>query len=161
MPSVWNIIIVCGIAGVALVSIGQMRYLAWIGAIFASYAASVVYWDFGGPYAEFFAGACDLAIVAAISIKARYIWELWLGLIYLTSAFVNMIYLANNLLGAYLLDHVAYSSILEAINIVAIVMIGGISAFEKAGMVDGVAFRPWMHVFGRLRYAYARRDPRA
>lgn len=159
--SVWNLVIFSGVAGAVLVSWRQPRFLAWIGALLASYLISVIYWDFRGPYAEFLAGACDLTIVALIAWKARYLWELWVGLMFLASAFVNMVYLANNLIGADVISHTAYSSLLEAINISAIVMMGGISSFQKAGMVDGLAFRPWLHVFGRMRPVDARHHPRA
>lgn len=157
MLSVWNIIILSGVAGAALVSLGERRYLAWVGAVLASYALSVIYWDLGLPYPEFFAGVCDLAIVAIISLKARYIWELWLGLMFLTMGFINLAYLANNLLASQLISHTAYSGLLELLNLAALFLIGGTCSFEKSGMVNGVAFRPWMHVFGVLRPAYASR----
>jgi len=159
--SVWNLIILAGVAAATLVSIGHIRYLAWIGAIFAAYVISVAYWDLGGPYAEFFACICDLTLVAMIAAKARYFWELWIGVMFLASAFVNMTYLANNLLDARLISHDVYSSILEIINIAAVMTIGGIASFDKAGMVDGLAFRPWLHIFGRLRPVYSRHNPRS
>lgn len=153
--SVWNLIIFSGVAAAALISIGNRRTLAWIGAIFAAYIVSVLYWDMGLPNAEFIAGICDIMIVAAISWRAKYVWELWIGLLFLSSAFVNMTYLADNLIGADVIGHVAYSSILEAINIAAIIIIGGVSSFDKAGMVDGLAFRPWLRIFGRMRSVHS------
>lgn len=159
--SLWNVILLSGVAAAALVSWGHWRYLAWLGAMVASYALSVLYWDAGGPYAEFLAGLCDLAIVTVVAWRARYLWELWFGALYLLSAGVNMVYLASNLTGADAIDHVLYSSVLEVINLAAILLIGGVSSFDKAGMVNGLAFRPWLHIFGRVRFVYARRNSRS
>jgi len=159
--SIWNIIILSGVAAATLIAMGNIRYLAWLGAIISAYAISVLYWDASGPYAEFVAGICDLTIVVLIAWKARYIWELWVSLMFLGSALVNWSYLANNITGANLIGHDVYSSILEIINIAAIMTIGGVASFDKAGMYDGLAFRPWVHFFGRLRHVYARRDPRS
>lgn len=154
--SVWNILIISGVAGAALVAWGNLRFLWWLCAMFASYAISVIYWDLGWPRGEFVAGMCDIVIVAIMARKALYLWELWTALIVLTMAFINWLYLANNLTGAQLISHDGYSSVLEVLNIAAIVLIGGVASFDKAGMHDGVAFRPWLYVFGRMRHAYSR-----
>lgn len=159
--SIWNYLILSGVASAALVAIGNWRYLGWICAILVAYALSVIYWDFGGPYAEFVAGVLDLAIVITVAVRAKYVWELWLGLMFLSSAFVNMVYLANNVTGAGLVNHEVYGALLEVINILALAMIGGVSSFDKAGMVNGLAFRPWLHIFGRLRPVYARGNSRS
>lgn len=159
--SVWNVILLSGVAAAALVAWGSWRYLAWLAAIVASYGMSVAYWDAHGPYAEVVTALGDGLIVAAIAGRARYLWELAIGLLYLVSMAVSMAYLANNIVGAHTLDHVLYSSLLEAINLVAALTLGGLAAFDKAGMVNGVAFRPWLHIFGIVRPAYARRNPRS
>lgn len=159
--TVYNVIIGSGVAAAALVCYGHGRYLAWIAAILASYALSVIYWDLSLPYPEFFAGCCDLLVVMLLAWKARYIWELWLGLLFLTMSFVNLVYFANNLLGASLVSHQFYSGILEVANIAAILLIGGTCSFEKSGFVDAFALRPWMFFFGRLRPAYSRSRTRS
>jgi hypothetical protein len=158
--SVWGAILLSGVAAAALLAWGHWRYLAWLAVLLTSYVVSVVYWDLGWPYAEFVAGVTDLAIVTAVAWRARYLWELWFGALYLLSAGVNMVYLASNLTGAGTIDHVLYSSVLEVINLSAILLIGGVSSFDKAGMVNGLAFRPWLHIFGRVRPVYARRNSR-
>jgi len=159
--SIYNVIIGAGAAAAALVCYGQWRYLAWIAAIIGSYALSVAYWDLGLPYPEFFAGCCDLAVVGLIAWQARFIWELWLGLLFLTMSFVNLVYFANNLLGAALVSHAAYSGLLEVANVAAILVIGGTCSFEKSGLDHVLPLRPWMFLFGRMRPAYARSNSRS
>lgn len=160
MPSLWNILILSGVAAAALVSIGNNRYLSWLAALSASYVISVLYWDFHLPASEFFAAMCDIAVVVAVVIYARYMWELWFGLASLIMAFVNWLYLADKVAGSGLIGHDVYSFALEALNLAAISMIGFVAAFDKNGSVNGVAFRPWLHIFGRLRPVYSSRDPR-
>ncbi len=158
--SIWNVIILSGVAGAALVSWGQPRFLAWIFAVLASYIVSVFYWDMGGPQPEFFAGVCDMVVVALITRKALYYWELWVGLMFLVMGFANWLYLADGLAGSNLISPDLYSSILEVANVSAIVLMGGAASFYKSGMRDGLAFRPWLHVFGRVRHVYARAGTR-
>lgn len=154
--SVFNLIILSAATAAALVAWGHWRYVAWLSALVGSYALSVIYWDFKGPYAEVVAALCDGAIVSLVIWRARYIWELWFGLIFLTSMFVNMVYLSSNLIGGNVIDHVVYSSALEALNFIAISLVGGVAAFDKAGIINGLAFRPWVHFFGIVRPVYSR-----
>jgi len=156
---IYNLIILSGAAAAALIAWGNWRYVAWIGAMIASYVISVLYWDFSLPRAEFIAGTCDFLVCLAIFFFAAYRWELWLWRVMQVSLLVNIIYLASNLFGWSVLDHIVYSSALEIINVIAILIIGGTAAFEKAGMTDGLAFHPWMHVFGFVRPVYRRSAP--
>lgn len=154
--SVWNIIILSGAAGAALVAWGSNRCLWCIFALVTSYAISVIYWDLGGQYGEFVAGVCDLVVVAAIAWNARHLWELWVGLIFLGMALTNWIYLGDNLAGAHVISHDFYSSVLEIFNVAALFLIGGAASFHKAGMRDGLAFHPWLFSFGGMRHAISR-----
>lgn len=155
--SVYNLIILSGAAAAALVAWGRWRYLAWLGAMMASYALSVLYWDFGLPRADFFAACCDFAVCASILTWAMFQWELWVARAVMVSFLINCIYLFSNLYGLGLIEHVIYASALEALNIIVILTIGGTAAFDKAGMTNGVGFRPWIYVFGVMRPVYRRR----
>ena len=155
MMSVWNYVILLGAAAAALVPIGgrnsSRRYLAWLGAIIAAYAVSVLYWDFGGPWPEAFGFLCDAALVASFVIVGRHVWEAWVAGLFLTSAFVNMAYLAHNIVGAGLVPHDVHGAILELINALAIGVIGATAAFDRAGHRNARALAPWLHIFGIVR----------
>lgn len=159
--SVWNIILLSGAAGAAFVAWGEWRYIMWLAAVVCSYCVSVLYWDTGLPYAEVVTALCDGLLVAAVTVRAKYLWELVIGLLYLLSMGVSMVYLANNIIGAGAMDQTLYASILEVINLAAVLSLGGLASFDKAGMINGVAFRPWVHIFGLVRPAYARVDTRS
>lgn len=154
--SVWNIIILSGAAGAALVAWGSNRCLWCIFALVASYAISVIYWDLGGQQAEFVAGVCDLVAMTFIARNARHLWELWVALIFFGMALTNWLYLGDNLAGAHVISHDLYSSVLEIFNIAAILLIGGVASFDKAGMRNGMAFHPWLFSFGGMRHALSR-----
>lgn len=161
--SVWNFIILLGAAAAALVPLGGRSesplYLRWLLAIVATYVASVLYWDSGGPYPEAFGFMCDCLLVVAFSVAGRYVWEARVAFLFLCSAFVNMAYLAHNLVGAAIVPHDVHGAILEVINILAIGTIGTTAAFDRAGIRDGHAFDPWLHIFGRMRPVHRGRGP--
>lgn len=159
--SVYNYIIISGVASAALVALGHWRYLAWLAGILICYMASVIYSRSFGIMPEFFAGLCDCILVGLIAYRARYIWELWIGAIFVTSAFVNWAFLAHNVAGATLISADIHASILEILTLSAVMTIGGVAAFDKAGLVNGMAFRPWLRIFGRMRPVYQRRGPSA
>jgi len=163
--SIWNALILLGAAAAALVPLGGRSesplYLRWLGAIIATYIASVLYWDARGPYAEAFGFMCDCILVIAFVVAGRYKWEAWVAFLFLCSAFVNMAYLAHNLIGADILPHDVHGAILEVINILAIVTIGATAAFDRAGARDGRAFDPWLHILGRVRPVHRGGGPRS
>jgi hypothetical protein len=161
MLSIYNLIILSGVAAAALVSIGRPRYLFWLAAIALSYMVCVTYAHLGGESPEIVSALLDLCLAGCIAWFALRMWELWIGVMYVISGFVGMVYLSHNLMGADVIPADVHASILELINMLAIITIGGVAAFDKAGMVDGLAFHPWLHLFGRVRHAHQRSDPRA
>lgn len=129
------------------------RGLVWLTALLAGYFASGLYWRAGGTQGELVAGLCDAAMCALLFWFGRRRWELWLWLLSQISLLVNIIYLTSNLTGAHVIDHEVYSIALEALNAIAFVLIGGVSAFKAAGKTDGIAFNPWVSVLGFARPA--------
>lgn len=139
------------VGAVILVSLGNRRGIFWVTALAASYFLSGAYWRSGGGHGELVAGLTDGTVILLIVLFGVYIWELWVGLILLTAMATNIIYLISTLTGAGFLDHAIYSVVLELLNALALIMIGGVSAFMQKGSTDGVAFNPWLHIFGLSR----------
>lgn len=139
---------------VCIVSYRNLRGIAWLLALAVGYFVSGMFWRLEVGNGELVAGLCDAAVCAAIFVLGRYRWELWLWLLSQLSLLVNILYLVNNLSGARVIDHETYSIALEALNGVAFLLIGGVSAFQHVGMTDGSAFRPWVSVLGFVRPAY-------
>lgn len=139
------------VVGIAAVSIKVPRALGWLAAMTVSYFVSSIYWRHGAGSGELVAGLCDAAVVTAIVVWARYRWEMWVSLVYLTSLLVNIVYLASNLAGGSAIPHDAYSITLEALNAAALFIIGGVAAFQISGRTDARAFAPWSHIFGFAR----------
>lgn len=137
--------------GVGFVSAPVPRALIWLAAIGANYFMSGVFWRIGWGQGELFAGLCDAATVAGLVIFGTMIWELWIAGIFLISLAVNIGYLYSNLWGGRVIPHDLYSIGLELLTALAIFVIGGIAAFQRGGQTDGIAFHPWVSVFGVAR----------
>lgn len=136
------------VGAVAAVSWHNKRGLLWIAFLTLGFFVSGFYWRSGLGVPELVAGMCDAAICAAIIRLGRQQWDMWVGSAYLACLAVNIIYLINNLSGAGVIDHEVYSIALEALNAAAIATIGGVSAFQRIGSTDGIAFHPWRSILG-------------
>ncbi len=146
------------IAGaVALLSIRNPRGVIWVAAFTAAYFASGIYWRMRGGSPELVAGLYDALIVTLIVIFWRQLWELWVGVAALLCLAVNILYLINNLSGAGLVNHEVYSITLELLNLIALLTIGGVSAFVQKGSTDGRAFYPRVSFLGAAR-SFGRAD---
>jgi len=131
------------IAGaVVLLSITNRRGILWVAAFAVAYFASGIYWRLGGGVPELVAGLYDAAIVVLVLVLARQLWELWVGAAAFLCLAVNFIYLINNLSGISIINHEVYSIALELLNLIALLTIGGVSAFVQKGSTDGIAFHP-------------------
>lgn len=147
------------IAGVAaLFSWKSPRAIGWIVALLASHTVSVLYWRSGGPYAELVAGLCDAAVCLLIYAFAKYSWEMVVWRMFQTMLLVNIIYLAGGLGIFYRVDHIVYSSILEALNVLILLTIGGVAWRQPAGDSDGRSIPAWL---GLHRLVVALRSKRA
>lgn len=116
------------------------RGIAWVLAGQISLYVSVAYWRSGLDYPEAVAALCDASICAAILFFAKRRWELWVCAIFQTSMLVNMIYLFSHIFGFPQIDHVIYSSVLEVLNLLALITIGVVMAFNRSGISDVRAF---------------------
>lgn len=134
-------------------SMGHPRIWAWLLAAAASYTVSSLYWRAGLPYAPFIAGMCDALIVLAVYFLGKERWEMWVWRIFQVSVGVNLFYLAQQYgipyrLGLrWSLSHNDYSIILEVINWVALLFLGGtgvaqpVGGSHASGAVAGIASR--------------------
>lgn len=139
------------VLGVGFVAATMPRALIWLAAIAASFFISGTFWRLGWGQGELFAGLCDAAIVAGIVFFGVKVWELWLGGIFLVSLATNIGYLYSNLWGGRVIPHDLYSIWLEVLTLLALMLIGGVAAFQRSGNTDGVAFHPWVSIFGVAR----------
>jgi hypothetical protein len=136
------------VGAVAVVSWQNKRGLLWLALITLGFFVSGFYWRSGLGAPELVAGMCDATICMSIFLLARQKWELWVFSAFLACIAVNIVYLINNLAGAGVIDHEVYSIALEALNAAAIATIGGVSAFQRIGSTNGVAFHPWRSILG-------------
>lgn len=119
---------------------GNWRAIGWIVALLIDHAVSVAYWDTGLPYAELVAGLCDASVCLVIYALARAEWEIKvLYRLFQGMVLVNMLYLAGNLDIAPKIDHVVYSSLLEVINVLILLSIGGFGRLERIENRDVVS----------------------
>lgn len=129
-------------------SMGNKRAWGWLLASALSYVVSTAYWRSGQPYAPFIAGMCDALICLAVYFFAKLRWELWVWRLFQVSVGVNFYYLAAQYGIFPYLSHNAYSTMLEIINWLALMFIGGTGALQVAGATDAphAADRPWYSV---------------
>jgi hypothetical protein len=139
------------ILGVGFVAMYMPRALIWLAAIAANFFVSSAFWRMGLGQGELVAGLCDAAMVAGLVIFGLMVWELWLAGIFLVSLAVNIGYLYSNMWGGQVIPHEAYAIGLELLTALALFVIGGTAAFQRGGQTDGIAFHPWVSIFGIAR----------
>ncbi len=149
-----GMIVLCGVA--ALVSWRNWRATGWIAALAGSFLASSFYWRTGLPYGEFFAGICDATVCLLIYAFGKYRWELAVWRMFQAMLLVNILYLAGNIGIFYRVDHVFYASILEALNILILLTIGGVAVLQRIGS-NGSFLSSWPRVHRALLALRARR----
>ncbi len=149
--TVIDTIYLCIAVAVVMLSVANPRGILWVTAFAVAYFASGFYWRSHGHLPEMVAGLYDTAIVVLVLLFARQLWELWVGVAAFLCLGVNIIYLANNLADAGLISHEVYSITLELLNLIALLTIGGVSAFVQRGSTDGIAFHPWVSFLGFAR----------
>ena len=146
--SFFQIAMLCIVAAVAIVSHRHPRGLWWLAVLAVNYLVTSFNWRWGGPAPELVAGLCDAAVCVAIFFFGRFIWEMRLWLTYLAALFVNFAYLLHSVMGAGVISHDVYSSVLELLTVAALAIIGGTSSFVASGATDGRAFHPWRSILG-------------
>lgn len=107
------------------------RAWLWIGAGIASATASAMYWNVGGPYHPVFTFFCDSIVCLLIYAGARERWELKIYFLFKTSVFVSVVYFASTHLLKLQVPPVLYASLLELVNALALLTIGGTAIVDR------------------------------
>lgn len=144
----WSLLIGALIA--AGLSWRQPRALLWIGLAAIDYAVSVTYWRLDLPYAEGFAGVCDALVCLSVYFLAKERWELVIYRLFQVSVAVNFLFLAGNLGIFYKIDIDSYSILLEALNWLTLLLVGGMGLADRVGARLDYARRPRGRFFGSL-----------
>jgi hypothetical protein len=127
----------------------QPRALVWIGALAASFTVSVTYLYMPKPYwpgmwwppASGVAMLCDAAVCVALYVFSRERWEAILYGIVLTSVAVNFFYTAGSVAGfPPIPPHEVYAIVLEALNYLALLLIGGTGIMTQIEARNGLSF---------------------
>lgn len=157
----------------AALSIGTPRATFWIFSLTASFIASVAYfyapkpWWPGmwWPLHSGVAALCDAAIVTLIYFFGREKWETF-GLrgLMLISVSVNMVQTSAYTLGyPPPITHATYATILEVINFLALVLIGGIGLLDRYNASSRHSFldfaRPYLGWAGQLAHQKGWQNP--
>lgn len=134
------------------------RGILWLGLAAIDFIASTAYWRSGLPYAEGIAGACDAAVCLAVYFAGRERWEMGVWRLMQVSVAINFLYLAGNIGVFGAIPHEVYSIMLEAVNWLLILFIGGMGIMQRIGVSNAGAHRPWSRV---RRFGMALRAERA
>lgn len=145
-----DISLLVGLMVALALTTGNLRAWGWLGAMAVSYAFSTIYWRLNGPEAAFVAGMSDAAICLAVYFLARRKWEIVIGRLFLVSVAVNMVYYFGTMRLVASLSHNDYGAMLEAINWLAMLWIGGTGLLQMVGEDDGVSAHSLSHHLRRL-----------
>lgn len=122
-------LVLLAVAVVVFISSSDLpRARLWITAGVASYVLSLLYSDFKLPYAPAFAVVCDFVVCWMIYALAKQQWELKLMLLFQLSIILNILEL-----GGYINARYLYVYALDVVNLLALMLIGGISILEREG----------------------------
>lgn len=166
-----------GFAVAALVAsvCGNRRAVMWIivaGAVYAltelyartfgqtTFVVSTFRWDFHVPTSPLVSGLFDAGICLAVYFFGRFRWELsvvWR--LFQISLGVNLYYLASlaHLPFVPELSHNDFAAILEIINWLALLFIGGTAILLRTGAADAFARGPWSSLRRSLAALYRER----
>lgn len=130
---------------VMLLSLSAANYrgMIWVAVILVDLMLSTAYWVDDLPYADAFTAGCDFTVCVLVYVFGRHWFELWIMLLFQFSMLVSIVDLAAMIWAPGWIDHDTYSSMLEAVNYVALLMIGGVSGYAFSDRWDIPAFRVW------------------
>lgn len=132
---------------VAALCVRMPRGLIWLGAGALSYIGSVIWWRVGLPHGAAVAGALDVAICLGIYFFGRFKWEMAIWRLFQASVAINFLYQLSEV-GVFVdIPHDAYSSMLEAINWLVLLTIGGTAALQGVRVShDVLGISAWLNV---------------
>lgn len=130
-PAKWAL--VYGAVTIALLSWRVRHSWLWIGFGAMNFALTAGYEKFGFPMPPFFTAMCDAAMCLAIFRYAEQQWEIWLFRLFQGSVLAGIVYFVMAHVIGDTSGHLAYVIVLEIINWLALLTIGGTAVLERAG----------------------------
>lgn len=129
----------------------NLRGILWLGLGQLVFWTNILYWDLSLPLPMLFVAICDASIVYAIYVYGKEKWEEWVMLIFvgsiLTSFAAQAMVIINEGFNIY-----SYSWALYILNWIAVIIVGTMSGFKKAGYGrDFVPLADWSTFLGRER----------
>lgn len=126
---------------------GNVRGAAWIAAIVVNLVISTAAWTNGAPYAAAIVAALDFSLCVLLYQFGRNRWEQWMFLLYQFSMLVGILYLGAVTWAPGYVDHDLYSTLLEAVNYSAFLLIATISGIQVSSHDrNRAAFRAWSRI---------------
>lgn len=142
--SIYESLLLFAAGAVMLLSLfaGNPRGALWCAAIVIDLVVSTAYWRSGQPYADVFTVACDFSVCVFIYFLGRWHWELGLFVICQAALLTSICDFAASLWAPGWIDHDTYSSVLELLNYLSFLLVGGVSGLALVG-AGGPSRVPW------------------
>lgn len=145
--SEWQMALLIGAIFTAGVAYKLPRSWLWIGAGAASFVLSTAYYRFGYPYYPIATLAFDGCVCLAIYGIAKERWEIGLFRLFQASVLVSLVYTYLLFFSRASAHHTLYVMLLEAINWLALCLIGGTAVADRMRANEGGHIRNWLHSF--------------
>jgi hypothetical protein len=152
----FQLALLVGAAFVALICLvaRQPRGLLWIMAGLLSFVVSTWYGRQDMPYPSAITAFCDVLMCFAVYFMARERWEKYIFYLFQASVLTSLLFFVG-VIG----PHWAYISFLEAINWLALGVIGGTAALSWVQNARGNHYWLVGHLRGARRLVWAPRSP--
>ena len=144
----WQIALLIGAGFTSLVSCNVPRAWIWILVMAASFVFSTAYSRLGLPYYPFATMMADAGVCMAIFFIGKARWEFWLFNVFRLSVLISLVYILSNTIGFK--SHYVYVTALEAVNWIALLLIGGTAIQKWAGNAHELGSRD--HRLGRVHW---------
>ncbi|MUO85561.1 hypothetical protein [Agrobacterium vitis] len=162
--SIFQAYLIVGALVCALFSMHMPRAWIWICAGVASFALSTWWARSGFEFPPAFTLLCDATVSLSIYFFGRERWEDRLADIFRLSVFVSLVYLTGpiTVFGLTIeFSHYAYVTLLELINWLALILIGGTAVMDRVNGYENGFGHLWSRHFHRsdLAWRKARVNP--
>lgn len=145
--SIFDTALLIGAIVAVLLNWKNPRAVGWVLLLALDFIASTLYWRSDWPYPAAFGGFCDAAVCFVLYFASKQRWELWIWRLMQASVAVNIFYLSINL-GLLRMDFPqdTYASLLELLNWLCLLLIGGVGILQLIGETNVTAREPWNRV---------------
>lgn len=129
-----DIAFIIGSVLAALPNLHRPRSLFWLLIVGIDYALSDVVWRTGFPHAEGAVAVFDACVVGALWMWGESLWEEFAENLFKLSAAVGLVYLLGDTGLIPEVEHEYYSIVLELINALFLLLIGGTGIASLVGI---------------------------